>query len=174
VRQFRVTLKKKFKMKNLLLAFILLLSIKSIGQQKNVEIYKYNDDEIKYSRIDYSQYGISQIFITMYVENEKNKLIENTATSFLKEQSNLYHTLYFFIEIPNKYKFEEKEIIFKEILNDIEKKEDLKNFNVFLNFDIDYSSKYQNETLEAKSINKIKRINIDITNSNIKNSLFIR
>lgn len=161
-------------MKKIFLAVILLFSLPGVGQYKKVEIYIYNGEEIKYSRIDYSQYGIGHVFVTMYEESEKNKLIEKNATTLLRNEKNLYHTLYFFIEIPVKYNFEEKEIIFNEIMKEILKKEKLKNSNLFFNFDIDYSEKYQKEMLENKLGFNVKRIFVDINSENIKNGLSIK
>jgi len=154
-------------MKKIFIVLILLFSTKSIGQYKKVLNYNYNGEEIKYSRVDYSQYGVTGIFITAYEKNEKNKLIEKSALNYLKGLKNIYHTIYFFIEIPSKYNFEEKQIIFNEIMNEINKNEKLKKFELYFNFDIDYSNKYKIEMMFHHFVT-IKRIFTDIDSENIK------
>jgi hypothetical protein len=154
-------------MKKIFIVLILLFSTKSIGQYKKVLNYNYNGEEIKYSRIDYSQYGVTGIYITAYEKNEKNKLIEKSALNYLRGLKNIYHTLYFFIEIPSKYNFEEKQIIFNEIMNEIDKNEKLKKTELYFNFDIDYSNKYKTEMMFHHYI-IIKRIFTDIDSENIK------
>lgn len=42
-----------------------------MGQEKLH--YQYNGEEIKYSRIDYSKYGIVHIFVNLYEESEENR-----------------------------------------------------------------------------------------------------
>lgn len=154
-------------MKKIFIILILLFSTKSIGQYKKVLNYNYNGEEIKYSRVDYSQYGVTGIYITAYEKNETNKLIEKSAINYLKSLKNMYHTLYFFIEIPSKYNFEEKQIIFNEIMIEIDKNENLKKIELFFNFDIDYSIKYQSEIFKHRFVT-IKRIYTAIDSENIK------
>lgn len=154
-------------MKKIFIILILFFSTKIIGQYKKVLNYNYNGEEIKYSRVDYSQYGVTGIYVTAYEKNEKNKLIEKNAINYLKSIKNIYHTIYFFIEIPSKYNFEEKQIIFNEIMIEIDKNEKLKKVELFFNFDIDYSNKYQTEMLFHHLIT-IKRIFTDIDPDNIK------
>jgi hypothetical protein len=154
-------------MKKIFIVLILLFSTKSIGQYKKILNYNYNGEEIKYSRIDYSQYGVAGIYVTAYEKNETNKLIEKSAINYLKGFKNIYHTLYFFIEIPSKYNFEEKQIIFNEIMIEIDKNENLKKIELFFNFDIDYSIKYQSEIFKHRFVT-IKRIYTAIDSENIK------
>ncbi|WP_182650928.1 hypothetical protein [Flavobacterium sp. SOK18b] len=156
-------------MKKIFIIILLFISYTNMGQEKLH--YQYNGEEIKYSRIDYSKYGIVHIFVNMYEESDENKKIEKEATLFLANQKNLYHTLYFFIEVSRKYSLADKEIIFNEIMKEIENKENLKNFNLYLNFDIDYSDKYQREVIEHKIINKVKRVFTNINSKNIINGL---
>ncbi len=58
-------------------------------------------------------------------------------------------------------------------MKEIENKENLKNFNLYLNFDIDYSDKYQREVIEHKIINKVKRVFTNINSKNIINGLYV-
>ena len=48
-------------MKKIFIVLILIFSTKSIGQYKKVLNNYYNGEEIKYSRVDYSQYGVTGI-----------------------------------------------------------------------------------------------------------------
>ncbi len=155
-----------------LLFFILLSSFKSFSQQRTVYKYWFNSEEIEYSKIDYSQFGIMHFYVTAFESNESNKCIEINATNFLKKFDNLYHTFYFFIAIPAKFNFEQKEAVFNQIMKEIENREKEKVFNLNLNFDIDYSNKYQSEKIENNLINQVNRIFTGITPKNIKNGLF--
>lgn len=154
-------------MKKIFIILIILFSIKSMSQYKKLLSYYYNGEEIKYSRIDYSKYGVNGIYVTAYEKNQKNNLIEKSAQNYLQSIENIYHTLYFFIEIPSKYNFDEKQIIFNEIMIEIEKHEKLKNIELFFNFDIDYSFKYQSKIFKHHFA-KINRIFTAIDSENIK------
>ncbi len=161
---------KQKKMKKIFIIILFFISYNNIGQEKLH--FEYNGEEIKYSRIDYSKYGVANIFVNMYEESEENKEIEKEATLFLANQKNLYHTLYFFIEVSRKYSIADKEKIFNEIMKEIENKENLKNFNLYLNFDVDYSDKYQREVIEHNFVNKVKRVFTNINSQNIIDGLF--
>lgn len=160
-------------MKKIIIIVFIFMSIKNIGQHQQNIFYYHKDEVITYSRIDYTQYGIAHVYVSMYEQNEQNKYIKTEALNFLKEFSQLYHTLYFFIEIPSKYSFEEKENIFNEIMKEIEKKENIQKAYFYLNFDIDYSQKYQTEKIENNMENKVKRVSININQKNIKNGLLL-
>ncbi|QZK90556.1 hypothetical protein K5V07_08645 [Flavobacterium sp. CHNK8] len=58
-------------MKKIFIIILLFISYTNMGQEKLH--YQYNGEEIKYSRIDYSKYGIVHIFVNMYEESEENK-----------------------------------------------------------------------------------------------------
>ncbi len=133
----------------------------------------WNNELIEYSRIDYSKYGITQIFITMVEENAANKSVESNSINYLEREINLYHTLYFFVKIPIKYNIEEKEKIFIEIIKEIQNKEfyDI-HTGFYLNFDIDYSEKYQSEILDNNET-KIVRILTGFNSNNFWKGLFI-
>jgi hypothetical protein len=144
------------------------------GQQKRRCLYKYENELIEYSRIDYSKYGITQIFITMVEENATNNLVESNSINYLEEREiNIYHTLYFFVKIPEKYNIEEKEKIFNRIITEIQNNEFYTlETGFYLNFDIDYSEKYQSEILEDNKT-KIVRIFTGINSRNCWKGLFI-
>lgn len=154
-------------MKYIYLVLLIPISFTSVGQYRKIISYNYNGEEIKYSRIDYSQYGLTGIYVTAYEKNETNKLIEKSALNYLIGIKNIYHTLYFFIEIPEKYSFEEKQNIFNKIMNEIDKNEKIKKIELYFNFDIDYSNKYKTEMMFHNYV-IIKRIFTDIDSENIK------
>ena len=60
-------------MKYIYLVLLILISFTSVGQYRKIISYNYNGEEIKYSRIDYSQYGLTGIYVTAYEKNETNK-----------------------------------------------------------------------------------------------------
>lgn len=161
-------------MRKVLLSIIILLSIECNGQIELKRNIIFENEKIEYSRIDYSGYGLAQIFVIMYEDNYDNRLLKINATNKLNEESNLYHTLYFFIKVPSKYSKTQKETIFYEILNQIETEEELNdNHTIYLNFDSDYSGQYQAAVLNNNKKNNIRRIFTEINSKNIENGLSI-
>ncbi len=56
----------------------------------------------------------------------------------------------------------------------IQKKEDLEAFNLYVNFDKDYSQQYQKKVLKSDRLNKIDRIYKNISPKNICRGLSIK
>ncbi|WP_442264571.1 hypothetical protein ACSIGC_09400 [Tenacibaculum sp. ZS6-P6] len=153
-------------MKILLINLLFFLTFISFAQKKEVKSFMFNDAKIQYTRIDYSKYGVSQFYVTMYNINPKNNLIEKNSINCLKREENLYHTLYFFLKIPSGFKNEhQKTKLFSKFITHLEKEEKVKEFNLYLNFDINYSIPYQLKN------NNIKRIITDINSENICKTL---
>jgi len=156
-------------MKTILTIILFLLTLSSFSQKKYIKTFLFNDIEVKYTRVDYSKYGIAQFFVTMYNKNTENNEIEKRSISCLKSRSNIYHTLYFFLEIPSEINNEyQKTELFTEFMKHLKDEEKIKKFNLYLNFDNNYSIPYQlNE-------NNVARITTNITTKKICRSLTIR
>lgn len=156
-------------MKTILTIILFLLTLSSFSQKKYIKTFLFNDIEVKYTRVDYSKYGIAQFFVTMYNRNTENNEIEKRSISCLKSRSNIYHTLYFFLEIPSEINNEyQKTELFTEFMKHLKDEEKIKKFNLYLNFDNNYSIPYQlNE-------NNVARITTNITTKKICRSLTIR
>lgn len=153
---------------------IILIAAQSIAQKRTVDIFNFNEEEIKYSRIDCSKYGIAQIYVSMYTADDNTDMIDINATKFLKDKDTYYHTFYFFIEIPKKYSFAEKQVMFSEFIKHLENKENLKKYDLYINFDEDYSDKYQRDKLENKLENNVKRILLGLNFTNIVKALSLK
>lgn len=160
-------------MKKILFLISLFTSLSCFSQAEKTDLFVVSNDTIQYTRLDYSQYGVSGIYISMYEETPSTKLILPNAVKYLKNISNLYHTLYFFISLPEKkFTKEQKEIIFAAFAKHIVSKENLPEAELFLNFDEDYSYNYQEEALAGKESNtRIKRIYTGIKATTIHKGL---
>jgi hypothetical protein len=160
-------------MKNIFFILTFLIALNFYGQEKKIDYYIFKNDSIEYSRIDYSKYGIAHIFITMYNENASTNEIELNATNSLSQESNLYHTLFFFIKTTVDYNQKEKEKIFNAILQKIINAEKLNHIiNLFFNFDSDNPIRYNN--IKTDTNYTIKRLIYDINSKNITKYLFIK
>ncbi len=136
---------------------------------KEVKSFIFNDTKIEYTRVDYSKYGIGQFFITMYKGSPENNLIEKKSINCLKNKDRLYHTLYFFLSIPADIQNQNaKNELFSKFVAYLKKKENLDTFNLYLNFDYDYSISYQ------QSEKNVKRVTTNITPKKICKTLTIR
>ncbi|WP_299677069.1 hypothetical protein [uncultured Tenacibaculum sp.] len=153
-------------MKALLINLLLFLTFNSFAQRKELKSFMFNDAKIEYTRIDYSKYGTSQFFVTMYNNSPKNNLIDKNAINCLKREKNLYHTLYFFLKIPSGFKNEhQKTKLFSKFITHLDKEEKVEKFNLYLNFDVNYSIPHQ-----LKRYN-VKRIITEISPKNICKTL---
>ncbi|OUS00035.1 hypothetical protein A9Q86_11365 [Flavobacteriales bacterium 33_180_T64] len=158
------------KMKSIILFVLFSFNFYCFSQNRELKKFSFQNNEITYSRIDYSKYKIAQFFISMYSEDDKYDSIEQNAYTCLLNKERLYHTLYFFIRVP-------KEIIdpkvknefFTEFISHLKKEEKMVDINLYLNFDTDYSTSYRKEQIKT-----IKRIKTDVTSQNICKMLSIR
>lgn len=165
----------KIIMKKLITCFFLFFTLCMYAQEKTIDTTSVDTTVLEYTKIDYSKYGISQIFITMYENEPVRHLLQKKAEETLSEIQGIYHTLYFFIPLePGKYSHSEKEDIFKIFTKKIIKKEGLKMPDLYLNFDTDYSSTYQDDMLKDSTLSRVKRIFINITAGTISGGLFVR
>lgn len=155
--------------------FFLFVSMTCLSQERTVESFTFEDTNIEYTRIDYSEYGISHFFITMYDAKSGLGSIVDVAEKCLNKKSRIYHTLYFFLEIPEEIKNQEmKEKLFSEFVKHLSVVEKLNEFNLYLNFDFDYSNLYQEEVLVNKNLNEVDRIYLAISGNYICRGLWIR
>ena len=136
-------------------------------QNKTNEVYIVGQDTLNYTRIDYSQYGTAQIYITMYEETESTKDLVPTASLYLRGIPRLYHTLYFFIPLEKAYSNEYKEKLFAAFAKFIVAKENLRNINLYLNFDQDYSETYLKLQSQSKDLPPVKKIETKIRTKKI-------
>jgi hypothetical protein len=157
-------------MKTTIFALLFLLSFNLYSQRKEVKTFLFEGHKIEYSRIDYSKYGIAHFYITMYSDAPINDMIEKKGVRYLKRQERLYHTLYFFLKIPKEIKTESKSLLFNEFMAHINFEEKIEKYNLYLNFDINYSVPYQLSHKNNNSID-IKKITTSITSSNIWKTL---
>ncbi|WP_417443857.1 hypothetical protein [Joostella sp.] len=156
-------------MKILLINIFFFATLTSYTQKKEVKNFMFNDTKIEYTRVDYSKYGIGQFFITMYARSPENNLIEKQSINCLTNKNRLYHTLYFFLSIPTDIKNENiKNELFSKFVTHLKKEENLDTFNLYLNFDYDYSISYQ------KSEKNVKRVTTKIRSKEICKTLTVR
>lgn len=156
--------------KHILISLLLVNSI-CFSQTLTFENFKSGLDSIPYRRIDYSKYGIAQVFITLYEDIESNTAIPDKAKWCLSKEINIYHTYYYFIKLPRGTTQLQGEIIFSDFvkyLSEIEKIDP--RAVIYLNSDKDYSSKYNDQTKIPYSI---IRTLIQTTPNNICNRLNI-
>jgi len=151
-----------------ILLFVVLFNLYS--QRKNIKTFLFNEQKIEYSRIDYSKYGITHFYVTMYSDNPTNDLIEKKGAGYLKKQERLYHTLYFFLKITHGIKTESKSLLFSTFMNHLKLEEKVEKYNLFLNFDLNYSIPYQLSLKNNNSVN-VKTITTKITPNNIWKTL---
>lgn len=150
-------------------SLLFMLTHSSFSQEKKVKSFMFDDTKIEYSRIDYSKYGVTQFFITMYNKSPDNNLIVKKSSNCLRNKERLYHTLYFFLEIPGSLENElEKTNLFSEFVSYLKLEEKLESFDLYLNFDINYSIQYQ------LSENNVKRVTTNISKDKICRNLTIR
>ena len=161
-------------MKAFLLFICLSSSLTLQAQTRELKTFNFQDTEITYSRIDYSRFGVIQIFVNMYSEDDSYDEIEQSAYSCLLKKGLVYHTLYYFIRVPNSITdLKAKNRLFSEFVNHLKKEEQLNTFNLYLNFDQDYSKDYQlsQHTIEEY---KVKRVTVNISNKTICKNLSVR
>lgn len=163
---------KKIMKKNLLL-FALFFSSFCFSQKETSQTFKSNNETFAYKEIDYSKYGVSQIFVYFYENSKQNTKTPQNAISCLKKEYNLYHTFYYFVEIPKGKTQEEKEIIFADFMKIVTIKNDFKLTDVYLNFDVDYAQKYSDDAQNDSRNNTIKRVVINLTSDAVCRSLHI-
>lgn len=156
---------------NKALLLIVLLSFNAFSQTKNIKYITYNEKTIPISRIDYSNYGIMNFFITVSEEDNNNKIEEN-GRACLRHQSDLYHTLYFFVKIPKGFSLIEKEEFLAKLVQKIDSEEKIKDVYYYVNLDSNFTKKL----LEYKAqLNPDKfRAYIDINSENICKALQVR
>jgi hypothetical protein len=131
-------------MKQNLIIFFTLISISCFSQKNTKESFLFNNQKIEYTRIDYSKYGITQMFITMYEKNAENHAMITNSVDCLESTKNLYHTLYFFLEIPSDLKGEKlKSELFSKFVSHLNNTEKVDQNDLYLNFDFDYSIPYR-------------------------------
>ena len=162
-------------MKTLIISLFFTISTTvSFAQRKQTRSFNFQNNEVEYTRIDYSKYGIVQFFVTMYEDEPENKLIERNSIGCLRHQENIYHSLYFFVKIPNTIKEpKQKSELFSQFIKHIKQKEEMEKFNLYLNFDINYSIPYQLAEKNNKSIS-VERVTTNITPKKICSTLTIR
>jgi len=125
-----------------------------------------------YGRVDYSKYGVANFFITMYNDVSKNEIMVNEAIKCLQEKNNLFHTLYFFLKIPNEISsLKEKNKLFLEFISHLKRVEKLQKVGFYLNFDNDYSADYKSKN---KIDYKVERIRTNVHPKQICRILTIR
>lgn len=140
-------------MKSLFLVLFSFIATLTYSQKKEVLTFKFDDINIEYTRLDYSNYGITQYFITMHEDNTYLNAIEKKSINCLKKRVRLYHTLYFFLKIPPIIKSTtERKRLFSQFIKHLELQEKQNNVNLYLNFDLDYSGDYISEHDNVKRI----------------------
>jgi len=160
-------------MKKLATLLLIIVFSNSFAQKREIDTFIYGNDSIQYSRLDYSYYGLGQIFITSYQKSSSSHLVEKNAINHLNKLSRLYHTYYYFIEIPESLDSkEEKEKFFSSFMQFIFRGQKIKKVDVYLNFDQDYSRDYLlNYKPEFVSV---KRVSLGVNYKTIGKSLSIR
>lgn len=162
-------------MTKIVLAIFFLFSMTCLSQERTVENFTFEDTNIEYTRIDYSQYGVVHFFITMFNATSQVVPIVDEAEKCLKKKDRIYHTLYFFLKIPEEIKKQNvREKLFSEFVKHLGTVENLSEFNLYLNFDSDYSDLYQEEALANNDLNEVDRIYLNISGRYICRGLWIR
>ena len=159
--------------KNILVLLLFMLFISCIGfaQQEKVSTITFKSEQINYRKYDFSQYGLVNVYVIMYVDNQKNENFENNIKNFLDAQRNLYHSLYYIVKVSELYSLEDKQVIFDKIVSKIEIDEDLKGKDLYFNLDVDYSLSYKiNQDKNRK--NNIVRIFEKIESKPLSTILF--
>ncbi|MGC1473385.1 MAG: hypothetical protein WA775_12405 [Psychroserpens sp.] len=132
------------------------------AQTRTLNTFSFQEIDISYSRIDYSKHGALQYFVFMYSENDQFDLIEQTAYDCLRKGDLIYHTLYFFIRVPERIEDPYvKNQLFSEFMTHVKSEEKKSDVDLYLNFDKDASLLYQAEHNEEE--NRIKRVVINLT-----------
>jgi hypothetical protein len=144
----------------------------SHGQRLSKKSFLFENNTIEYTRIDYSEYGLDHFFVTMVADVPDNIDIEKNAANCLRKVKRLYHTLYFFLKIPED--IENPEALFSKFIEHLHSEETTTYRNLFLNFDEDYSRAFQIDQKDSESLKKIKRIFTEVRARNVCNGLFIR
>ena len=161
-------------MKKSLLLFALFYSVVCFSQKnETTHTFKSNNETFAYKEVDYSKYGVAQIFVYFYESSEKNAKTQQNATSCLRKEFNIYHTFYYFIELPKGRTQEQKETIFADFMKLITVKHNFKMTDLYLNFDVDYAKKYSEEIQDDGRNNTIKRVVINLTSDAVCKSLDI-
>ncbi|RWW98915.1 hypothetical protein [Flavobacterium cerinum] len=158
-------------MKNIFILLLASLSFSSYAQKQLIEKFVVANDTISYTSIDYSKYGLGVSYITMYEQSEDNKIIPDKAAKCLKRIKNLYHTFYYFIEVPKNYTQIMKEKIFAAFIEHVKIKDKLTRANLYLNFDKNYSQYYQKLHPNDEKGLEIQSIVTDITPATICKAL---
>lgn len=107
----------------------------------------------------------------MFENNQSNKDLIHTANVHLLGIPRLYHTLYFFVPVKETFDQDYREKIFAALIKHIVTKEKVSRAKLYLNFDSDYSKKYEVDLLVNNSLPIIKRIKTKITGKKIRNVL---
>ena len=160
-------------MKKNLLLFALFYSFFCFSQNETTQTFKSNNETFTYKELDYSKYGVVQFFVYFYESNEQNANIYKNAIGCLNKEYNIYHTFYYFVEIPKGHTELEKENIFADFMNQITMKRNFDSDNIYINFDINYSRKYLEDLQNSNSKSKIKRIVIELTPKTVCRTLHI-
>lgn len=158
-------------MKTIFSCFLMIVSFQCFAQKQLSEKFVVANDTISYTSIDYSKYGLGLAYITMYEQNEDNKTIPNKAAKCLKRIKNLYHTFYYFIEVPKNYPRIMREKVFAAFIEHVKIKDKLTRADLHLNFDKNYSQYYQKLHPNDENGLEIKSIVIDLTPSTICKAL---
>ena len=153
-------------MRILIICLFIFTNTICFSQKKEVKDFMFGDTQINYSKIDYSKYGVGLIFITIYNKRPQNEVIEKKSIRCLRNKKRLYHTQYFFLEIPNSItNKKQKTDLFANFLEHLKQNENIDKYKLYLNFDIDYSSPNQLSEYD------VKRIISNITPNNICKTL---
>ena len=155
-------------MKIKLLFLVLFATINSFSQKKTINKFYFKEKDVSYSRIDYSNYGIADFFITMYEDTPENKLIESKAENYLKNIAQLYHRLYFFIKTPTGSVTEEKEELLSQFISILRIKENVSRVNLHINLsNFIPSPKYLLNINERTVFGDTLSINTQVNSKNI-------
>lgn len=144
------------------------------AQKKNTLTYNFQETLVDYTRIDYPKHGIANVFVTFYEETNEKKGIVEKAEKCLSRESNIYHTYFYFVKLPQSLSTTERKNMVLGFVQHIWQNDDLVTADLYLNFGTDYSEVYRKESV-SKSLPAAKRINTSIDTSNIcKNMDIVR
>lgn len=135
----------------------MLITSNLLAQKHDTENFKFQDYDIEYNRIDYSDYGINSFVITMFEDVKDNNNVLNESIDCLSKISNLYHTLYYFLEIPKEINSsEEKNKLFSKFIVHLKNTEKIDMVKLDLNFDSDYYLDYRTNYVSGYYVGSLK------------------
>jgi len=152
-------------MKKILLSILIAVSIAGYSQKKTKEKISIFNTDFNYTKIDYTHYGMSHVFLYVLNDNEEADKIENKVERYLKTKERLYHTCYLFLRYPKNLKtIKQKEIALLEFI----KLFGSKPFNLFLMLQENSSNKYLKETKNNEDLVKPYRLVFNLSKGNAK------